>query len=173
VPSSNLWVAGHLVEMVARTGAKRVLDVGPGHGKFGVLLREYSAVKVIDAVEAWEPYVAAFRLNGIYDGVMTGDALGLSDGVLASYDLIFMSEVIEHLGKADGMALLERIPGWVVLSTPLEWFQEEHEVPTERHRSLWAADDFSAPGLVDRVFECKETDGGLFITLKPKAATRG
>jgi hypothetical protein len=65
------------------------------------------------------------------------------------------------------MAFLDRCPGWVVLSTPTAWFQEDHPVPTERHRSLWTVGDFCGN---PRTHECFETAGGLFITLKPKGA---
>lgn len=173
MPSSNLWVAGHLVQMAARTGAKTALDVGPGHGKFGVLLREYSGLKRVDAVEAWAPYVGDFRLNGIYDEVTVADVRSYTEAEFAPYDLVFISEMIEHVPKEDGLDLLARIPGWVVLSTPLEWFQEDHEVPTEIHRSLWNSHDFRDPRLIDRVSEYLEVDGGIFVTLKPKAMVNG
>jgi hypothetical protein len=132
--------------MVWRAQPRSILDVGPGWGKAGVLLREYVGVPPIervDAVELWRPYVT-LRLRALYDDVFICDVRDLSDEQLGSYDLVLMADVLEHLGKLEGLALLERIPGHVVVCTPREFFQnpEAGEIPPEEHRSLWTREDF-------------------------------
>jgi 2-polyprenyl-3-methyl-5-hydroxy-6-metoxy-1,4-benzoquinol methylase len=170
MPTSNLHLAADLCWLVERTGARTVLDVGPGHGKYGVLLKEYSAVERVDAVEMWEPYIDAFGLEGIYGTVHRGDVCDLPDEVLAVYDCVFMGDVIEHIDKGRANALLDRIPGWVVICTPSTFFAQPHEVPTEHHVSHWVPDDFWARPELDEV---SERMGGLLVRLKPKVALHG
>lgn len=165
MPSSNLYLAPIMCQLVEHTNAKKVLDIGPGRGKFGVLLQEYANVEHIDAVEAWEPYIHEFHLPGIYDTVRPLDFRDLGDEMLAAYDLVFMSEVIEHVPKPDGLAFLDRCPSWVVISTPLTWFQDDHEIPTERHRSLWTEDDFG--DRLDKLHTAPEYSG-LIVRLRPQ-----
>jgi hydrogenase maturation factor len=165
MPTSNLHLAADLCWLVERTGARTVLDVGPGHGKYGVLLREYAHVATVDAVEMWDPYVAAFGLEGIYRTVHRGDVCNLPQDVLGAYDCVFLGDVIEHIDKARATDLLDRIPGWVVICTPVEYFAQPHEVPTEHHISHWTWDDFTGRADVEHV---AEKLGGLLVRLRPK-----
>lgn len=165
MPTSNLYLAGDILSLVETAGAKSVLDVGPGHGKYGVLLREYAHVERVDAVEAWAPYIEAFGLDGIYGQVYAADVCDLATEVLAQYDLVLLVDVIEHIHKDPALALLERIPGWVVVCTPMEFFPQPHEVPTEHHVSHWTMDDIERnPRLEHRRFQ----QGGLLFRLSPK-----
>ncbi len=170
MPTSNLFLAADLCSLVETTGAQRVLDVGPGYGKYGVLLREYAHVRTVDAVEAWEPYITSFGLRGIYSQVYSGDVCDLSDEVLGLYDCVFMGDVIEHIQKDRALRLLDRIPGWVVVCTPMEFFPQPHEVPTEHHVSHWTHDDVERNPRLDHVrFQL----GGVLFRLRPKEPNRG
>ena len=167
MPTSNLYLAPDLLALVQGTGAKTVLDVGPGHGKYGILLREYAQVETVDAVEAWEPYVDAFGLWGIYRTVFIADVCDLPMEALAAYDCVFMGDVLEHIPRDKAIPLLERIPGWVVICTPADFFPQPHEVPTEWHVSHWTQGDFPGADLVI------EKLGGLMVRLRPKAVIGG
>lgn len=160
-----MWLVPQVVELVTTVHPERVLDVGPGRGKFGVLLREYVAdLKRLDAVEAWPGYVTP-RLKAIYDHVYQRDVCELTDAHLAEYDLVLMSEVIEHLQKDVGLALLDRIPGRVVVTTPAEFFYNGPNLPpTETHRSLWGVADFG-----NRVEEDASQLGGVVVRLAPRS----
>ncbi len=138
--------------------------MGPGWGKYGILLREYvDPDLIVDAVEAWEPYVTR-RLEAAYDEVITADVCSFFEP-LADYDLVLMVDVLEHLEKADGLAVIDRIPGWIVICTPAEFFQnpEAVEIPPERHRSLWSVTDFG-----DRLEHDASQLGGVLVRLRPK-----
>jgi len=146
MPTSNLAVWPAILHLAWEIAPKYVLDVGPGHGKAGVLLREYVGsppIEKVDAIELWEPYVTD-RMRAIYDEVIVGDVCMMTDDELAQYDLILMVEILEHLEREDGLKLLNRIPGDVIICTPRDFFQNpEWEVcPPEMHRSHWAATDF-------------------------------
>lgn len=154
MPSSNLLCAPEVIQLVHEVDHTRVLDVGPGYGKYGVLLREYTrGIERLDAVEAWAPYVDE-RLRCVYNHVYQRDVLLLSDRELRSYDVVLMVDVIEHLAKGDALALLERIEGSVVICTPRDWFQnpEADEIWSEAHRSHWTVDEFAAMERCERSY---------------------
>lgn len=169
MPSSNLAIAPVIMHLVwdakhnFRYPIKRILDVGPGRGKYAVLLREYvDPLLIIDAVEAEQRYITP-RLRAIYDSVYWEDVT-LMGKRLDNYDLVLMVDVIEHIDKEIALELLNRIPGWIVICTPQEWFQnpEHEEFPFEEHRSLWTAADFG-----DRLEHDASQLGGLIVRLKP------
>jgi len=161
MPTSNLAIWPAIVTLIDAVHPKSVLDVGPGYGKGGTLVREYCrSVETIDAVEAWEDYVTA-RMICIYDQVFHDDVCRWPTERLGDYDLVLMSEVIEHLEKPDGLDLLDRIPGYVVITTPMEFFDNGPNLPpTETHRSLWSIGDFG-----DRVEADASMLGGVVVRL--------
>lgn len=165
MPTSSLFVAPDILAMVEGTGAQRVLDVGPGYGKYGVLLREYAHVERVDAIEKWEPYIGAFGLRGIYTMVYQGDACDLPAEMLAWYHCVLLGDVIEHMEKDAATAFLDRIPGWVVICTPVDFFPQPHEVPTEHHVSHWTSSEFAGRPDADQVME---RAGGIIARLRPK-----
>lgn len=143
MPSSNLWLAPKLVTYLAELKPRNVLDVGPGHGKYGMLAREYvPSIRRLDAVELEERYVDRFRwLHAIYDDVFVRDVAGMAEDELEPYDVVLMLDVLEHLDYEPARALLRRIAGAVVICTPRDYFQnpEHRQYPSESHRSHWSA----------------------------------
>ena len=180
MPSSNLTVAPlilHLVWQVRPLDRPiRVVDVGPGHGKYGVLVREYvDADAEVVAIEAWQPYVDDFRLDCFYDDVIVADVLGAldaADGIfsrLAAADVVLMVDVIEHLPKEDALTLLDMIPGWVVVCTPRDYFANPADLPhTEAHISHWTADDFPADRLDYVDAGALDSLGAVVVRLRPR-----
>jgi len=166
MPSSNVNLVPTIVSLIFGCKPRRVLDVGPGRGKYGLLTREYCSqwLERLDACEAWGGYVTPI-LTAIYDHIRTGDVLGVSANVLADYDLVLMLDVIEHLEKDAGLALLRRCPQRVIVATPMEFFQnpEADAIPPERHRSLWTKADFG-----DRIENDQSAFGGIVLLLKPQ-----
>jgi len=168
VPTSNLAVAPLVLWYVEEVEHEHVLDVGPGWGKYAVLLREYLNTKPrrVDAVELHEPYVDAHRLRVLYDDVLVGDVLDLTDEQLAAYDLVLMVDVIEHLNKQPALDLLARIPGRVVACTPVTFFSNGPGLPeSETHRSHWTIADFAGTGRLERH---EQQHGGLVVRLAPR-----
>ena len=169
MPSGVLLVAERTITLAGliQPNPQRILDVGAGYGKHGVLLREYlDPTPVVHGVEAWEPYVEAHRLRGIYDELHVRSVLDFTAQELAAYDLVVMGDVIEHIEKPDALALLDRIAGWVVIATPLVHFHTDpHLPPTERHVSHWTAADFDATGRLEHV---ESRYGALIVRLRPQ-----
>ncbi len=138
MPTSEHWQIPWVVELIARERPASVLDVGAGWGKYGVLAREYASPERVDAVDANEPRYP------VYDHVYRGDLLGL-EALLPPdaprYDLALLIDVLEHLEKPQGWALLDglaRRARRVLVATP--WGFRPQEVagqPFETHRSGW------------------------------------
>lgn len=120
----------------------RVLDMGIGYGKYGLAAREYANPIVVNGVEAYEPYIDAWQ-RGIYNYLYIKDIRDLTDEELKSYDLYLMIDVIEHLTKEDGITLLNRIKGPILVSTPIEEYYGEYDNHYENHISHWTVEDFA------------------------------
>ena len=144
MPTSEHRQIPHVVDVLARLRPARVLDVGAGYGKYGVLAREYAGSTRVDAVDAVAPRYP------VYDHVYLGDLRDL-DHVLPSevtgYDLALFIDVIEHFEKADGYRVLEQLTHrakQVLVATPFGFRQQEIPgMPFETHRSGWWPGDFS------------------------------
>lgn len=182
MPTSNLALWPDILAALDQVEHRRVLDVGPGHGKAAVLLREYlrPSVQVVDAVEAWEPYVGLFGLTRLYGRVYVGDVtseywkLGSltvdARGQLGQYDVVLLGDVIEHIPMEPALALLHRIPGRVVICTPVDYFDNDprHEhPPTEAHVSHWTEQTWETVGAFRSVEVCYQRLGGWIVRLGP------
>jgi 2-polyprenyl-3-methyl-5-hydroxy-6-metoxy-1,4-benzoquinol methylase len=153
MPTGVLLVAERAVTFAGTVNPppRKILDVGCGYGKYGVLLREYvEGHPSVDGVEAWEPYVEPHKLRGIYDNLYVEDVCGLSQEILDQYDMVVMGDVIEHIGKHQALELLSRIKGWVVIATPFDHFHTDEGLPpTEAHISHWTTEDWINTGRLD------------------------
>jgi SAM-dependent methyltransferase len=128
-----------------------VLDVGCGAnsplGRFGV---RYAYTM---GVELFGPALERSRSLGIHDDYLAVDALELAERLQPrSFDAAVAFDLIEHLGKEDGFALLtamERIArDRVVVFTPNGFLPQAPADgnPYQAHRSGWSAGDFQELG---------------------------
>lgn len=169
MPTGILLVAERAVTIAAQIAPtpRRILDVGCGFGKYGVLLREYlTPTPRVDGIELWEPYVEPHRLRGIYEQLHVGDALHLPRKTLDDYDMVMMGDVIEHMDKQSALAFLGRVRGAVVVATPVVFFQAGNDElpPTECHVSHWSRADFEGTGRLDHY---EESYGAIIARLSP------
>jgi hypothetical protein len=155
LPSSSHLGLSVALDHVVGLRPRRVLDVGIGFGKWGFLIRE--ALDFVDGRlerEDWQVTidgVDAYRydsplLDWVYDSVRIADVLDIVDE-LVGYDVVVIGDMIEHVEKEQGIALLDALLRQnrnVVLSTPYRFFEQEVPGnPFERHRSHWTIDDFT------------------------------
>jgi 2-polyprenyl-3-methyl-5-hydroxy-6-metoxy-1,4-benzoquinol methylase len=171
MPTSSLFNINTVVSLIGNLAPKRVLDVGCGFGKYGVLAREYLDVAAgrlgpsewqvkLVGIEGFANY-----RNPIHDFAYTevhyGDALDLLP-TLGEFDLVLILDVIEHLDKPRAQQLvrdaLARSPA-VVVSTPIDFFEQGAEFgnPYEIHRSPWGRGDFD-PGVAVRTIRAVACD---------------
>jgi hypothetical protein len=143
MPTSEHWQIPRIVDVIVRERPQTVLDVGAGFGKYGLLAREYSAARRIDAIDANPPRFP------VYDHVYLGDLRAI-DALLPAdaprYDLALFIDVIEHLEKPEAWTLLDaltRRAGRVLITTPWGFRRQEIPgMPFETHRSGWLPWEF-------------------------------
>lgn len=138
MPSSFVDSVPPIMKLIIDHNPSSVLDVGPGWGKYGLMCREYlSELKTLDAVEV--PPGRMAMQDHIYDQVIIADVLTRPSDW--KYDLIMIIDVIEHMDKVEGQALVGEMlsaGASVLISTP-KVFIEQHDEhnPYETHVSLW------------------------------------
>lgn len=86
-----------------------ILDVGPGCGTYGQMLRIRNPR--IDAIEIFPEYIEKFGLRTIYRQVFIGDIRYIDDQILTknNYKLIVIGDVLEHLSVEDARAIVSRL----------------------------------------------------------------
>lgn len=108
------------LEMAAAAGARVALDVGSGLGEASLALKEMTGAEVVCADISQVAVEACQALGLEAHQIRLGEApLPFPD---ARFDLVFMTEVLEHLVHPDAaMAEVRRVlstDGHLVLSTP-------------------------------------------------------
>ena len=112
-----------------------ILDVGAGFGKYRILLPEYPHM---DAVEAWEPYIEAEGLAGLYRRVYHADVADFITGPdWHPYDVVICGDVLEHIERPVAKTLVRHLTGTcaeVFAVVPYEYEQgPEHGNHWQRH----------------------------------------
>lgn len=118
---------------------KSIIDFGAGMGTYRKLLgRDYHWT----GVEIFPAYVTEFELERTYDDVIVGD-LRTIDWPQA--DCLIFGDVLEHLSKAEVLAVIERAKTYrhMVVSLPIGEFPQGavNGNEAERHVSTWEFDD--------------------------------
>ena len=140
-----------------RLNPRSILEIGVGFGKWGVIAREYLDAWQgrfrredwqvrIEGVEIFEGYRNPVW-DAVYDRIYIGDATRILN-TLDSFDVGLICDVIEHIEKPAGRALINQLLAHcetVILTTPLSfWPQgEEHGNVNRKHLCLWRPEDFS------------------------------
>lgn len=123
---------------------RTVIDIGAGSGTYAQAVRAVSPWKGRwTAVEAWEPYIARFGLDGLYDGVVVADACRLTAPFYRA-DLVIAGDVLEHMPRASAVRLLDKIrahAAHVIVSVPVLHLDQGavYGNPYETHVDHWTA----------------------------------
>jgi SAM-dependent methyltransferase len=132
-----------------------LIDVGCGYGFLSYVVRaQYPKVRNLVGIELYRPYVERLSKQHVFDSILMHDLcrmpLPYAD---EEFDAAICVDVIEHLPKIDGLALLiemERIAKRVVVTTPRIWGENEQSTADgnelQRHKSLWKPSDFRKRG---------------------------
>ena len=91
----------HIIENIKFDN--KILDIGPGAGTYGKLLRDNYQ---IDGLEIFEPYINKFSLNSIYQNVFVGNILAFD---FQNYDYLILGDILEHIPKYEAVGLVNRI----------------------------------------------------------------
>lgn len=138
-----------IMDIIRSRKPKSILDIGVGSGFYGEMIRrDLPDVKLIGL----EPFDYHNPRWDCYDFIHKVDVrtwrAGKTDCV-EFFDLILMIDVIEHMSKEEGLALLERLPGPVLVSTPWHYEQGPDENPLQAHVSEWTLADFAGFPFID------------------------
>jgi predicted TPR repeat methyltransferase len=102
----KIWTVQTLLRLSAYLNFAKILDVGPGHGTYSLLLRSQLPQSHWSAVEIWEPYVERFGLEKIYDEVLIQDIREYAPQSPA-FDLVLLGDVIEHMTQIEAQKAVE------------------------------------------------------------------
>jgi hypothetical protein len=156
MPVSDYHQISDVLHVVQQVNPTKVLDVGVGFGKWGLLCREILEIyqervqpetwtATIHGIEIHEPYRNPLWALA-YDHIYIGDAMEMLD-CLGHYDLILCCDVIEHFEKDRGRVLLSKFlqhAKVAVLTSPRGLAPQGaiYGNENERHRSQWREEDF-------------------------------
>ena len=132
----------------AHAAHDNVLDIGPGQGRFGTMLRRVQPSAKRIAVEVEGVYVDQYGLRDIYDEVLIMDATRLMDDVRLAFGAVIMGDVIEHLRKSAGVDLLNFLvyrSMVMFIKFPVQLIQNDWEGHvSEAHVSVWSELDVAS-----------------------------
>jgi hypothetical protein len=160
VSTSNWQQIPFCVEAMLDVAPMRVLDVGIGFGRWGMLVREFCEEwKGRQYRENWRVHlegIEAFPKNVeeyhhlFYDWIHIGDAAQVLGGLGQDWDLVVFGDVLEHWPKDVARRALERaldMARYVLVNIPLGERWERGPMngnPYEAHLSAWTLDEFLA-----------------------------
>jgi len=153
IPFTYHWIVRRLIGGDINT----VLDIGCGNGEFMEVVSK-GKNWVITGVDLHDASLKHAKQKSVYSKLIKSDVVKISKEVTRSkYDLVFCSQVIEHLNKKDGlkaMRIWEKLAKKrVLVSTPLD-FIPYHRIeltrkttnPLNVHLSGWTPDEFEKLG---------------------------
>ena len=135
---------------------KTVLDLGCGDGSLMELLAEGKRWKVT-GVDLYAENVKAASQRNIFTKVFREDVIKFVRQQISKkkkYDVVFCSQVIEHLDHEKGEELLILVDliarQRIIIGTPREFMEQPHGYlgnnPHQVHKSGWLEDDFRKKG---------------------------
>lgn len=106
MPYSDAFGKAWAVPLYTQAAPRMVVEVGPGAGWWSNTLRPHHR-GVWTGIEAWEPYVAGFGLDALYDVILVGDVMHpFRREVCRHADLVILGDVLEHLAQDDAADLV-------------------------------------------------------------------
>lgn len=148
MPYSDVRFDKKTSSIIQNLKPKTVLDVGPGAGKYGHMIRKIDKDIRLEAVEIDKSYVDEFKLRTIYDKVhVTSIQKFIDKHHEDSYDLVIFGDVIEHLKKSEGVDALNFFvyrSKNIIVQWPHAYLQNSWEGHAhESHISVWGKSDFA------------------------------
>jgi trans-aconitate methyltransferase len=108
MPTSVNAFNDEFVNLVRAVNPYFALDVGCGKGKNAFLIRHATPNCVVDGIEAEQVYIREHKLHELYNQVYNVDAKEFfGKNTSKKYDLIVMTDVIEHLFLGDAIGLVD------------------------------------------------------------------
>ena len=139
---------------VLATNPETILDLGIGYGMNAAGIRNWYSKDVhITGIEGFDKYRTA--MWDLYNEVLIRDIRDYLKGCVAFehyFDMVIMTDVLEHFTKEEGLDVLRMIAfitkKAAVVTTPAVWIEQGAAFGNELevHRSLWTVNDFKGEG---------------------------
>jgi hypothetical protein len=157
--TSNWQNTPFCVEVLMKIAPQRVLDVGVGYGRWGMVIREFCDVWYgrvnqkdwavqIEGIEAFKNNIDAYH-QYFYNHIYLDDFRSVYQTLMDSYDVIIFGDVLEHFEKEEATSYLTwaiHKSKYVIVNIPIgeNWQQDEtYENVYEKHLSTWVEEDFA------------------------------
>jgi hypothetical protein len=138
-------------EMITLCVPEKVIDIGPGGGKYGMMLREIEAAREHHIWKTCveidnEKIIQRLGLHLIYDEIINEDAAKLPKAYpKLTADIVILGDVIEHLTKSEGIDLIEYLQYrarhiFLVIPTNFPSYDFE-DYDHESHIAIWRKQD--------------------------------
>lgn len=151
IPFSFLWLLRRAIGK-----ADSLLDLGCGDG---ALMKSLMVDKkwTVTGVDIFPKSVKETKKKGIYEKVICGDVVDITKQFVSEkkfFDVVFCSQVMEHLPREKGEKLLGIIDSLakerIIILTP-RGYMDQPEVflednPHQVHQSGWTEEDFASRG---------------------------
>lgn len=181
MPTSNPDKIGAIVRLVQKLKPNSILDIGIGFGKWGHLFREYLDIfgsiiwekkdwkTRIDGIEIFEPYIND-GTKYYYNTIFIGKAEEIIKTV-PNYDLIFISDVLEHISKDHALNLIKTIISkckYFILNIPLgdNWIHRTDSInKSEAHISAWTQKELESLCKIEKIiiYPSGKKEIGMFL----------
>lgn len=150
-PFSYMWILRRLIGH-----PKTILDLGCGDGSLMAVLSQGENWQII-GVDIYANSLNKAKDKKIYQKLIKGDVLASVRTLRKSskkYDVVFFSQVIEHIPKYKGEKVLNEIEklalNKIIVGTPKGFMEQPKEFlgdnPHQIHESGWDAEDFRSRG---------------------------
>ena len=141
----------------------KALNVGMGSGASGLARQlPYFNFKLLDNIDIFQPYLNAGKTR-FWDAKKVNFLnADIRDFDTSPYDFVFMFDVLEHLFKAEALAVLEKIKCRQLIFLPLEKEFRENNlgVKSQDHLSFWTEEDFKNMRYKTEVLKDFHHEGG-------------
>ena len=148
MPYSSPLFDETILNQLIKLNPSSILDIGPGAGKYGKLLRNALPKCKIDAVEPTKKYINQFGLNSIYNTIYEMNIEEYLDKhPKHRYEVVIMGDILEHLYRSkviDYIDFLLYKSNWILCVWPTNLPQDDYEGNGyECHRSNFKLKDLS------------------------------
>jgi hypothetical protein len=127
------------VHLLRQIGAKNILDIGAGNGKYGRLVRTNGLEDIKLVAVEYDETKRDHLLSIGYDEVRCISAMDLMKDPTEIFEVVILGDVIEHMRKSEGQDLLEYLnyrSAYIFVVTPENMTMNASEF-YEGHNSLW------------------------------------
>jgi SAM-dependent methyltransferase len=140
--------AGLALSLISKDKPLKILDIGPGLGYWGFMLKVLLDHEPhLTGVELNPDTIARLKRLHLYDLIYEDDARRLGEWFEKKYDTAILSHFIEHIPKRDGIALLKSLSlicDQIIVLCPEGDTKTKSTIDIEgsAHVSAWTMRDF-------------------------------